>query len=93
MSYIISNHTKAQAKKLNVIVKPSTLKGKKIDVFDKKGDKLASVGSQPYGDYGTYLKTKGKVYADTRRKAYKKRHQKTRVIVGSRSYFADKLLW
>jgi len=93
MSYTITSHTKAQAKKLNLVVKPSTLKAKKIDVFNKSGEKLASVGAIGYGDYGTFLKTKGKEFADKRRKAYKTRHQKTRVIVGSRSYYADKLLW
>ncbi len=93
MSYIITSHTKAQAKKLNLVVKPSTVKGKKIDVFNKSGEKLASVGAIGYGDYGTFLKTRGKEFADKRRKAYKIRHQKTRVIVGSRSYYADKLLW
>jgi len=93
MSYIITSHTKTQAKKLNVIVKPSSVKGKKIDVFNKEGKKLASVGAIGYGDFGTFKRTKGKEFADKRRIAYKKRHQKTRVIVGSRSYYADKLLW
>ena len=93
MSYNITSHTKTQAKKLNVIVKPSTLKGKKIDVFNKSGDKLASVGALGYGDYGTFLKTKGREFANRRRKAYKIRHQKDRTVVGSRGYYADKLLW
>ena len=44
MSYRIKNYTLQQAAKHNVIVKPSTAKGKKIDVFNKKGEKLASVG-------------------------------------------------
>ena len=61
MSYIITSHTKAQAKKLNVTVKPSTVKGKKIDVFNKEGKKLASVGSQPYGDYGTFKNKRKRV--------------------------------
>lgn len=93
MSYIITSHTKAQAKKLNLVVKPSTVKGKKIDVFNKSGEKLASVGAIGYGDYGTFLKTKGKEFADKRRKAYKIRHQKDRTIKGSRGYYADQLLW
>jgi len=101
MSYKITTYTKNQAKKLGVIVKPSKLKGKKIDVFkyilgkDKKKElkKIASVGAIGYGDYPTFMATRGKEYANTRRKAYKARHQKTRVIVGSRSYWADNLLW
>jgi len=33
MSYTITNYTRRQAKRLGVTVKPSTRKGKKIDVF------------------------------------------------------------
>ena len=37
--YSISQYTKDKANKLNVYVKISTNKAKKIDVFDKKNDK------------------------------------------------------
>lgn len=91
-SYSITNYTKNQAKKLGVQVKPSKVKGKKIDVF-KNGKKVASVGAIGYSDYPTYIKTKGKKYADERRKLYKIRHDKNRKAVGSNGYYADKLLW
>jgi hypothetical protein len=90
--YTIRKHTRAQAKKLGVTVKPSTVKNKKIDVH-KGGKKVASVGHRDYTDYATLLKTAGKEEADRRRKAYKSRHEKTRHKVGSNSYYADKLLW
>ena len=73
MPYSITNYTKQQAKKLGVVVKPSSVKGKKIDVF-KNGEKIASVGAIGYADYPTYMKTKGKAYADERRRLYKIRH-------------------
>ena len=92
MPYAITNYTKQQAKKLGVVVKPSSVKGKKIDVF-KKGEKIASVGALGYSDYPTYMKTKGKAYADERRKLYKIRHSKDRNVKGSDGYYADKLLW
>ena len=92
MAYSITLYTKKQAKKISVEVKPSKVKGKKIDVF-KKGKKVASVGAIGYGDYPTYLKTKGKKYADERRRLYKIRHQNNRTKVGSNGYYADKLLW
>ena len=92
MAYSITLYTKKQAKKIGVEVKPSKVKGKKIDVF-KKGKKVASVGAIGYGDYPTYLKTKGKKYADERRRLYKIRHQNNRTKVGSNGYYADKLLW
>lgn len=92
MSYSITNYTKQQAKKLGVVVKPSLVKGKKIDVF-KGGQKIASVGAIGYSDYPTYIKTKGKAYADERRRLYKIRHSKDRNVKGSDGYYADKLLW
>jgi hypothetical protein len=37
MSYRIKSYSKQRAEKLGVIIKPSTVSGKKIDVFNKKG--------------------------------------------------------
>ena len=92
MPYKIKRHTFTQAKKLGVVVKPSKVKGKKIDVF-KKGKKVASVGAIGYDDYPTYIQKKGKKYADERRRLYKIRHQKNRNKRGTPSFYADKLLW
>jgi hypothetical protein len=93
MAYQIKPYTYQQAEKLNVVVKPSTRKGKKIDVFNKKGEKLASIGALGMGDYPTFMQTKGKEFADKRRKAYKMRHEKDRHVRGTAGFFADKLLW
>ena len=95
--YTITKYSFDRAKKLGVTIKPSTLKNKKIDIF-KDGKKIASVGGVKkdgsyYKDYPTYIKTEGKEKADKRRKLYKIRHNKTRKIIGSNSYFADRLLW
>tara|TARA_R110000765_G_C18594274_1_gene568204 strand:+ start:47 stop:325 length:279 start_codon:yes stop_codon:yes gene_type:complete len=92
MGYIITAYTKRQAKKHAVIVKLSKVKGKKIDVF-KNGEKVASVGALGYGDYPTFLRTKGKEYANKRRKAYKNRHQSNRTKRNTNGWYADKLLW
>lgn len=92
MSYTITQYTRNQAKKLGVSVKRSTNPKKKLDVF-KDGKKIASVGAIGYGDFPTFTKDKGKEFADKRRKAYKKRHEKDRKVVGSNGYYADKLLW
>ena len=59
MSYRITPYTLAQADKLGVVVKPSKVNGKKIDVFKNvKGQmvKVASVGALGY--YGTGKKGK-----------------------------------
>jgi hypothetical protein len=90
MVYNITEYTKQKAKDLGVEVKPSTNKRKKIDVF-KKGDKIASIGAAGMNDYPTYIKTKGKEYADERRRLYKIRHNKDRFSGNGK--WADKLLW
>ena len=92
MSYRIKQYSKNQAKKLGVTIKPSKLKGEKIDVF-KNNKKLVSIGAIGYKDYPTYIKEKGKKYADERRRLYKIRHKKDRNIKGSAGYYADKILW
>ena len=92
MRYTITKYTYKQAKKLGVTVKQSTNKTKKIDVY-KKGKKVASVGARGYSDFPTFMKLKGKKYAQTRRKLYKMRHEKDRHVKGSNGFYADKLLW
>lgn len=90
--YKITYYTRLRAKDLGVTVKPSTVKGKKIDVF-KNGKKVASVGALGYGDFPTFLKEKGEEYALKKQKLYKQRHEKDRHKVGSPGYYADQLLW
>jgi hypothetical protein len=91
--YTITPYTYKQAKKLGLVVKPSTNKTKKIDVYNKKGEKLASVGANGMNDFPTYIKKNGMNYAKTRRRLYKMRHERDRHVKGSRGWFADKLLW
>ena len=90
--YTITEYSRDQAKKLGVTIKPSTNKGKKLDVF-KDGKKLASIGALGMGDFPTYMKTKGQAYADERRRLYRIRHAKTMDKVGSPSYYAARILW
>lgn len=93
MPYQIKQYTKDKAKKLGVIIQQSTRKGKKIDVFDKKGNKIATIGALGYSDYPTFLEVNGKEIADKKRKNYKARHQKDRLKKYSNGWFADNLLW
>jgi len=92
MMYQITKYTRDRARELGVVVKHSTNPSKKIDVF-KNGEKVASVGAMGYADYPTFMRLKGKEYADERRRLYKQRHSKDRGVVGSNGYYADKLLW
>ena len=86
--YIIQPYTYQRAKELDLVVKPSTVKGKKIDVYDD-GEKIASIGAVGYKDYAMYLKEYGKEYADERRRLYHIRHTKKTL----KERLALRLLW
>ena len=90
--YYITKYTLAKARQLGVVVKPSTNKQKKLDVF-KNGHKVASIGAIGYNDYPTYIQTRGKKYADERRRLYKIRHKTDLHNIGTNGYYANKLLW
>ena len=90
--YHITDYSKKQAKKLNVEIKPSSKKNKKIDVI-KNNKVIVSIGDSRYNDYPTYIKEKGKVYADERRRLYKIRHKKDIQQKNTAGFYADKILW
>ena len=81
------------AKALGVRIKPSYNRKKKLDVFDYHFNYICSIGATGYGDYESYTRTHGIEYANERRRLYKQRHEKTRHVLGSASYYADKILW
>lgn len=100
--YKIKSLQERKAKDLNVIIKSSESKNKKIDVFDKKGNKLASIGGVKqngsfYGDYATFIEEKGLKFANERRRLYLKRHskypKKDKEGKPTRSYYATEILW
>ena len=89
MVYNITDYSYKQAKLLGVQIKPSTNKKKKIDVF-KDDKKIASSGFYGMMDYPTYIKEKGKAYANERRRLYHIRHSKDKSLNG---FYAKKILW
>jgi hypothetical protein len=91
--YHIQPYTYSQALKLGVKVAPSKNKSKKIDVLDWHGHFICSIGMYGYGDYPTYLVSRGEAFANERRRLYKLRQQRNRHKVGSAGYYADNLLW
>ena len=91
-TYKITSYSKKEAKLLDVKIKPSTNPKKKIDVFDKDGKKLCSIGDVAYGDFPTYDKI-NEADAHERRRLYHIRHAKDEKVIGSPSYFASKILW
>ena len=90
--YTITQYTYKKAKKLGVVVKPSTNKTKKIDVYRNR-KKIASVGAYGMNDFPTFIKKYGISYAKKRRELYKMRHQKDRTKKWTRGWLADQLLW
>jgi len=92
MAYRPTKRQIANAKKLGVTIKSSSRGSKKLDVL-KGGKKITEIGARGYNDYDIYLRTKGKKYADERRRLYKIRHQNNRTKRGSTSYYADQILW
>jgi len=93
MSYSISQYSFNKAKNLGVEIKPSTRKNKKIDVFNKEGKKLASIGDVRYKDYSMYIKEKGLKFAKERQRLYRIRHGRFKDNKGTAGYFAYRILW
>jgi len=96
MSYSIKPLQRKKAQTIGVTIKPSTNKKKKLDVFNKEGKKVGSIGALGYMDYASYILRDGKKEADKKRKNYLKRHSKEpKMKNGKRtnSYYADKILW
>ena len=91
-NYKISKYSYDRVRELDVGIKPSKNKNKKIDVY-KDGKFITSIGAKNYKDYPTYILEKGEDYPNERRKLYKIRHQKDRNIKGSRGWYSSKLLW
>jgi hypothetical protein len=90
--YEIQPYSFTQAKKHNVIIKPSTRKGKKVDVFDKNQKFITSIGDINSKDYPSYLKV-DRTLAEERRRLYKIRHNKDRQVPNTAGFYADRLLW
>jgi hypothetical protein len=90
--YSITNYTRKMARKIGVVVKPSTNPEKKIDVY-RQSHKIASVGAAGMNDFPTYIRKRGLAYAKTRRRLYKMRHERDRHVKWSNGWLADKLLW
>jgi hypothetical protein len=90
MGYTITNYSKQKAKEYDVIIKPSKKKNKKIDVY--KDDKLiASIGAIGYSDYGNFLESDGKEYADKKRNLYRKRHRND--LNSGKGLWSSRILW
>jgi len=100
MDYKIKPRQFKAAKRINVEIKPSSKKNKKIDIY--KDDKIiGSIGGVKkdntfYMDYASYLETLPKKEANQKKENYLKRHSKEpKMKDGKRtnSYYSDVILW
>jgi len=80
-----------EAKRLGVEIKPSTNKGKKIDVLRPDGKKF-SIGAKGYKDYVTYQDEDGEI-ASVKRDAYHARHDCKNKKKGTAGYYSCNILW
>ena len=91
--YNITPYSYERAKDINVKIKPSKKKYKKIDVFDGNNQYICSIGDKRYKDFPTYLAERGIEYAKSRQLAYWIRHRKDINKWGSPGYYAGTILW
>ena len=80
--YTITDCSFNQARKYGFIIKLSTSKNKKLDVY-KNGIKLGSIGNILYSDYPSYIKTHGLEFAKKRKILYHIRHAKDISVINS----------
>ena len=93
-NYNITQYSYDKAKQLNLIIKSSKDKNKKIDVYTINNDFLHSIGDIRYNDYPNYcIIYNNKQYADERKRLYHIRHQKGINIINSKQYLSANLLW
>jgi len=91
--YKILPYTYEKAKDLGVQVFSSDNPKYKIEIYDKDGLFMFYGGDPSYSDYPHYIDSKGRAYADERRRLYRIRHKKEIDNVGSRGWFIANLLW
>jgi hypothetical protein len=97
--FTIKTRHRTQARRLGYTVAPSKVDGKKLDVFDKNGKKVASIGAKGYWDYASYLEAEQggkfpKGYAASKREQYRARHSKeSSQPKNTAGYLAYFILW
>lgn len=93
MLYHLKPMQKLNARKLGVIIRPSTKGLYKIDIFDKQNNYITSIGNRNYKDYVTYIEEDGLDFAEKRRLLYWQRHRRDIEVEGSRGWFSAMVLW
>ena len=87
-NYKITQYSYNKAKDLNLNIKVSNNKNKKLDVYTSDNKFIASIGDSLYIDYGHYCIVYNKAYADKRLILYHNRHKKKAEIKCSKQWLA-----
>jgi hypothetical protein len=95
--YRIKDRQRMNAKRLGVVIRPSSDPKKKLDVY-KGGFYVASIGDIKYEDYATILQKEYKAQippgeAQKRSQLYAIRHAQDRINKGTPGYYAYEILW
>ena len=90
--YDINQYSIDLAKKDEYVIKLSSNRKKKLDVY-KDNVKICSIGDSRYKDYPTYIQERGLTFANVRRALYYNRHKKDIEIKGSNGWLSSVLLW
>ena len=91
--YHLRPYHKLKARQLGVVIHPSPKAPYKIDVFNKEGDYITSIGDRKYKDFIIYAEEEGFDVAERRQALYRKRHKTDSQVEGSRGWFASRILW
>ena len=93
MPYEIQPYTHLMAYKYGVKAVVSRNPNKKIDVLDWNDNFICSIGDIKYKDFPTFFKERGEAYAEKKRSLYHNRNMKRSNVLGSKSFYASRLLW
>ena len=85
-NYKINDYSYDKAKKLNLFIKSSKNKAKKIDVYSCDNIFLGSIGDIKYNDHPNYCLIYGEKYANERKRLYHIRHKKGINIINTKQY-------
>lgn len=91
--YHLRPYHKLQARRLGVVIHPSTKSPYKIDVFTKDNEYITSIGDKKYKDFIIYAEEDGFEVAERRQALYRKRHKVDSQVEGSRGFYASRILW
>ena len=91
MLYDIKDYSYARAEQIGVLIRPSEKVHKKIDVYNKFGEYICSIGAKKMSDYPTYIQSHGIEFANERRGRFYQRFNN--IKEGTPLWYSAIILW